>query len=227
MDKVVDFATAKTKHDLAALNQKEEKTNRIKEAIKKLPGYRGDVPSKNTIRGLPDLKPGQIFWVEMDKKAYVVAALNGKKVTIKALDETASVSTNMTIYDMNKSIVSKEPLYDLEKDPDNLADRITVWFNEDCPPNTYYLLYGRDIHYVTLIKTPDGFATNLRTLAILSLWISIQRTALPVLRFGFAPEILMLNSSISCPTMPRSWYLSKNRHKKKNPSGFPEGSLLF
>lgn len=160
MDKVVDFATAKIKHDLAALNQKEEKTNRIKEAIKKLPGYRGDVPSKNTIRGLPDLKPGQIFWVEMDKKAYVVAALNGKKVTIKALDETASVSTNMTIYDMNKSIVSKEPLYDLEEDPDNLADRVAAWFNEDCPPNTYYLLYGRDIHYVTLIKTPDGMATN-------------------------------------------------------------------
>lgn len=163
MAEVIDFATAKTEAQLAKLNGKketEERTNRVKEAIKKLPGYRGNVQSRNTIRGLPELKRGQIFWVDMDNKAYVVAAANGKKITIKALDETATLSTGMTVYDMNKSIVSKEPLYDIENDPNGLSARLAKWFNEDCMPNTFYLLYGRDLHYVTLIKTPDGKATN-------------------------------------------------------------------
>lgn len=141
-------------------NKNDERTQRIRTAIEKLPAYRGNVQSRNTIRGLPDLKEGQIFWVDMDNKAYVVAAINGKKITIKALDETASVSTGMTIYDMNKSISSKEPLYDVENDPNNIAGRLMNWFNVDCPPSTFYLLYGRDIHYVTLIKTPDGEANK-------------------------------------------------------------------
>lgn len=137
--------------------EKSERTERIKEALKKLPQYRGEVPSRNTIRSLPDIAVGEIYWVEMDNKAYTVADIKGKKITIKALDETATVSTGMTIFDMNKGIISKEPLFDFENKAAT-ADRLVKWFNEDCPPNTYYLIYGRDLHYVTLIKTPDGEA---------------------------------------------------------------------
>lgn len=38
MDKVVDFATAKTKHDLAALNQKEEKLIASKRRLRNCQG---------------------------------------------------------------------------------------------------------------------------------------------------------------------------------------------
>lgn len=141
-NKVINFPQANT--DLE---------NRKKEAIAKLSNYRGEVPSKNTIRSLPDVQPGQIFWVEMDHKAYLVADKNGKKLTIKALDETATISTGITIYDMNKSIISKEPLLDFE-DPDvigALDKRLNLWFMEDTA-DSKYLLYGRDIHYVTVFE---------------------------------------------------------------------------
>lgn len=149
MDKVVQFPQVN-----------EEKENKIKAAIEKLPQYRGTIPSRNAIRSLPDVKVGEIYWVELDHKPYTVADIKGKKVTIKALDETATISTGVTIFDMNKSIVSKEPLFDFEKDGNAIAERLAKWFNEDCPPNTFYLLYGRDLHYVTLIKTPEGEANN-------------------------------------------------------------------
>lgn len=140
-----------------ALEQKEINPDlqaRKKEALKTLPGYRGEVQSKNNIRSLPDVVPGNIFWVNMDGKAYLVAAKEGRKLTIKALDETATISTGMTIYDMNKSLVSKEPIFDFsDKEAANaLALRLAQFLQEDTSDN-FYLLYGRDIHYVTVFET--------------------------------------------------------------------------
>lgn len=132
-----------------------------KEAISKLPRYRGNVSSKNSIRNLPDVEPGQIFWVDMDNKAYIVAEKDRKKVTIKALDETATISTGITIYEMNKNIVSKEPLFDWDNvdHVDALYDRLITWFHSEVN-DTFYLLYGRDMHYVTLLNFEDGVFTK-------------------------------------------------------------------
>lgn len=129
---------------------------RRKEAISKLPRYRGNVQSKTSIRSLPDIEAGQIFWVDMDNKAYIVAEKDRKKMTIKALDESATISTGITIYDMNKNIISKEPVFDWE-DGEGVAalnDRMVEWFTEDTD-NVYYLLYGRDMHYVSLLCKSD------------------------------------------------------------------------
>lgn len=126
---------------------------RRKAAIQKLPQYRGEVSSKNNIRSLPDVQPGQIFWVTMDHRPYIVAEKDGRKVIIKALDETATVSTGITVFEMNKSIASKEPLMDFS-DPQVVAEldsRLNEWFNQETN-NEKYLLYGRDIHYVTLLE---------------------------------------------------------------------------
>lgn len=151
------------------------------EAIKKLGGYRGDVPSRNTIRSLPNVRRGEIFWVEMDDKAYIVADIEGKKLTIKALDETASISIGQTIFEMNKGLVSKEPLFDWSDldEVKKLNLDIEKWF-DTFTEDTYYLLYGRDIHYVTLFKNarqpgPDILKILHETLDAVGDVISIDR----------------------------------------------------
>lgn len=148
MNNIVDFPTKEKE-----TNERETLNNRRREAIKKLSKYRGEVQSKNTIRQLPDVEVGQIFWVEMDNKAYIVAEKSAKKMTIKALDENASISTGMTIFEMNKSIISKEPVFDWtnEEAVNELENRVSKWFNEEAR-SQYYLLYGRDIHYVSLFN---------------------------------------------------------------------------
>ena len=136
-----------------------------KEAISKLPGYRGEVQSKNTIRSLPDVKQGEIFWVSMDEKAYIVADKDKKKIVLKALDETASVSTGMTIYDLNHSIVAKEELFDWNNEDaiKELDGKLQEWFFETTK-DTFYLFYGRMIHYVTLVKKSGKEANLLENL---------------------------------------------------------------
>lgn len=163
MAEILDFDTLKNKK---APPIDAEMVERKKEAISKLPGYRGEVNSKNQIRQLPEVQPGQIFWVAMDNKAYLVAEKDKQKMTIKALDETATISTGMTIYDMNKGIVSKEPLFDWEDGEavTRLNDRIIAWFSEETQ-DEFYLLYGRDIHYVSLFKKqPEHHVSIVETL---------------------------------------------------------------
>lgn len=132
-----------------------------KEAIKNLPGYRGEVMSKNNIRNLPSVNTGDIFWVNMDNKPYIVAAKEGRKIGLKPLDETATISTGLTIFEMNKRLVSKEPLFDFgdEKAANELCEALSKFFNKDTN-DTYYLLYGRDIHYVTLFQARKGGEQN-------------------------------------------------------------------
>lgn len=154
-DKVIQFPGA-TEEPVPTSDTEREK--KLKTQLSLMPQYRGEVSSKNNIRMLPDLKRGEIFWVNLDHASYVVADIDLDKkghtrVVIKKLDETATVSTGMTIFDMNKNIISKEPLLDWD-DKDNiekLAARLCEWFSED--GDSFYLLYGRDIHYVTLFNS--------------------------------------------------------------------------
>lgn len=157
MGEVIQFPgnNAQPENTPAPLTEREEK---LKRQLSLLPQYRGEVSSKNNIRMLPGLKRGEIFYVTMDRGAYVVADVDIDKkghtrVVIKKLDENATISTGMTIFDMNKGIISKEPLLDWE-DKENiakLAERLCDWFSED--GDSFYLLYGRDIHYVTLFNS--------------------------------------------------------------------------
>lgn len=149
-----------------------EREKKLKGQLSLLPQYRGEVISKNNIRMLPNLRRGEIFWVNMDHGAYVVAAIDQDKeghtrVVIKKLDETATISTGMTIFDMNKGIISKEPLLDWndKENIEKLGQRLCEWFSED--GDSFYLMYGRDIHYVTLFnamtfRTKEKFIYELR-----------------------------------------------------------------
>lgn len=183
-DNVIDFNKAK-----APLNTPEveatELRNKKKKSLSKLPQFRGEVPSKNTIRGLPGLKVGEIFWVTMDEKAYVVADIKGHKYTLKPLDETATISTGMTIYDMNKNIVSKEPLFDWNNKEavTELFNAVSCWFADG--DDETYILYGRDIHYVSIIQlavnrpTPVDPAVIFETLGNIGDLISVDFNTVP------------------------------------------------
>lgn len=162
-NKVIDFPTAEVQKKA----EKSERRERLKRQLSLLPQYRGEVASKNNMRQLPDLKRNEIFWVDMEGCAYVVADVAPDKkghtrVVIKKLDETATISTGMSVYDLNKSIVAKEKVMDL-KDEAAIAElekQVEAW--ECGVGNEFYLLYGRDIHYVTLFRrTQEGKTTLL------------------------------------------------------------------
>ena len=145
-------------NEVDAVTPPTEREKKLKAQLALLPQYRGEVISKNNIRMLPNLRRGEIFWVNMDHGPYVVASVDLDKggrtrVVIKKLDETATISTGMTIFDMNKGIVAKELLLDWsdKENIERLAKRMCEWFSED--GDSFYLLYGRDIHYVTLFNS--------------------------------------------------------------------------
>ncbi len=153
--------------DLAETPETPETTlvKRRKEAIQKLPKFKNCVSSKSAIRKMPDVKIGDIFWAELDEKAYVVSDIDDMKhLVLRPLDETASVSLGMTIYEMNKNAASKEPLLDWAspKAVTRAANELEEFFEKT--QNTYYLLYGREIHYVTLLQRENGRVIDLNGL---------------------------------------------------------------
>lgn len=131
------------------------------EALSKLPQWRGTIRSRNSIRQLPDVKRGEIFWVELDHKPYIVSEINNNKAVIRALDENATISTGITIFEMNKNIVSKEPLFDLknEEAKAELSENFDKWIGQKM--NRFLLLYGRNIHYFSLFKQESGLKLDL------------------------------------------------------------------
>lgn len=169
---------------MAEALENKERIEKVHKRIKELPQYRGEVITKNNIRNLKEVSKGEIFWVNSENKAYVVSDKNKKKIELKALDETATISTGLTIYDMNKSIVSKEPTLDLTKGTvmNKLIDDVINWFNNIAAHGQYWLAYGRDIHYITLFHfdthnykmTPEKAEKIVRILAETGDLISID-----------------------------------------------------
>lgn len=169
---------------MAEALENKERIEKVHKKIKELPQYRGEVITKNNIRNLKEVSKGEIFWVSSENKAYVVSDKDKKKIELKALDETATISTGLTIYDMNKSIISKEPTLDLTKGTvmNKLIDDVINWFNNTTAHGQYWLAYGRNIHYITLFHfdthnykmTPEKAEKIVRILAETGDLISID-----------------------------------------------------
>lgn len=129
---------------------------RRKAAIQKLPQFRGSVPSKTNLRGLRDVKRGEIFWIELDNQAVVVTGSGAHGPEIQPLDETASISTGMTVYELNKQIQSAQP--PLEPTDENI-DRLYEGLSDILASgDTHYCLYSRELHSITLFKRVRGEA---------------------------------------------------------------------
>jgi hypothetical protein len=159
--KVINFQNAVEGMKLKdVVEQQETQLDKILAGVKKLPRFVAEVASKNTIRGLPNNKVGDIFWSQMDKCAWIIESKDNKKITLRKLDETASISTGMSIYDMTKAISSREELFNWEDKEavDKLIVRYLEWKKDI--PDKYFLLFGIDIGYVTLFKETDGGLFN-------------------------------------------------------------------
>ena len=151
MSNLIEFPSGKELLD----TQKRLVRERRKEAVQALPQYMGEVSSKNQLRRMSGLAVGQIYWVSLDEEAWVVAEMNETESTLRKLDENASISTGLSIYDMNKTMVAQEPLFDFsDKDAINkLTDDVLNWFKTTGAE--YFLMYGRTLHYFTLFKRED------------------------------------------------------------------------
>jgi len=127
------------------------------EKLQQLPQFRGCVASRNQARQLPTgLNINDIFWIENEEKAQIVVDKGKKELVFTDLDMNATVSAGFTIYEMNKNIVSKEPLFDfgdIEK-LDMTEKMVNDWLK--IHQDEYFLLYGRYIHYFTLFKRTSG-----------------------------------------------------------------------
>ncbi len=131
---------------------------RRRAAISKLPKFRGEAPSKNTIRHLRDVSPGEIFWITGENKAYIVADREGKRISLKPLDENTAISLGLTLFELNQIAISKEPLFDFNDEVavQDLTRKLEKFFTEDCS-DTFFLLYGRDLNYLSIIRDENGF----------------------------------------------------------------------
>ncbi len=120
-----------------------------KEQIKKLKSFAGEFPSRNSLRKLPNMTVGDIYWLTLENQAYIVIAKNGTNFTLKALDEHASISLGISIYEFNKGIASKQSILtaeELKRTEEPLKNWIISTANEN------YLLYGREIHSISIFR---------------------------------------------------------------------------
>lgn len=137
-------------------NEQKELREKRKAALKKLPQFRGEVPSRTVLRGLKDLQIGQIFWIELDNAAFVVTEIGKEReVKFEKIDENATISTGMTIFEISKRAASLEPTLDLNNPEifQKAVSQIQEVF--DGAGDSYFALYGRNLHYLSLIHRID------------------------------------------------------------------------
>jgi len=146
-----------------------------KEQIKKLKSFAGEFPSRNSLRKLPNITVGDIYWLTLENQAYIVTSKEGTNFTLKALDEHASISLGISIYDFNKGIASKQPILtaeELKTTETVLKDWVTKTANEN------YLLYGREIHSISIFRVKHKdvvlYPTIYQTLSTIGDIISID-----------------------------------------------------
>lgn len=125
--------------------------NKYFERISKLPQFRGSIQSRNQARQLPTgLKVGDIFYIENDDKFQIVIEKNKHDLSFTDLDMNATISTGITVYDLNKSIVSKELLFDWDNQEKkyNLEMGMLQWLSQH--DDNFFLLYSKELNYFTL-----------------------------------------------------------------------------
>lgn len=160
MDNIINFDKAKLAAQLAKGKAKEQ-FEELEPRLKKLPQYRGSVPSKTFLGKDPLIKVGQCYWIENEGSLFTVVKKDKKGLQLRPLDMNATVSAGYTIYEMNQAMTAKEPLLDLgdwrhgnSSDAfDSAAADCKRFFEET--NNKNYLMYGRDLHYFTVFQMAD------------------------------------------------------------------------
>jgi len=154
-DNVVDFTAAKAKLDDAAAKVKAQ-FEELEPRLKKLPQYRGSVPSKTWLRNnASGIKRGECFWVEADNSLFTVVKVDKKGIQLRPLDMNATISTGYTMYEMNQTMVAQEPLFDWTDNTmlNELKRQLADYLYKQ--KNSFYLMYGRESHYFTIFNVTE------------------------------------------------------------------------
>lgn len=144
---------SKLKESMVISKQRKEVKDKFEELeprLKRLPQYRGRVPSKNFLRKDPLIEKGQCYWIESENALFTVAKKTSKGIDLRPLDLNASISTGVTIYEMNQMMASREPLMDMTKDLPAAQEQLNEFLAKT--DNKFYLLYSRDLHYFTIFE---------------------------------------------------------------------------
>lgn len=130
----------------------EETKARRKEALLKLPQFRGVVPTRKLAVNLPLLKKGQLVWVEEDDKLYSIDK-KGSNIELIPIDEGATISLGITVLDLNKQIVNSEGKFDFcSTDQLNCLRSMFGKFFNTHKDHRLFLLYSRELHHFTLFE---------------------------------------------------------------------------
>ena len=100
-------------------------------------------------------KAGEIVYCEDTQEMYVFTE---KGYTLMSNETPANGGLNMSLYDLNKSIISQlKPLDDTQR---SIA-KTTIALWEELNPDDFYMLYGKEISYFTLFmidkKNPEFY----------------------------------------------------------------------
>lgn len=161
MGEIINFDRSKLEKDLAASRIK-DKFDELEPRLKKLPQYRGKVPSKTFLGKDPNVQKGQCYWIENENSLFTVVSKDKKGIQLRPLDMNATVSAGYSVYEMNQTMTAKEPLLDFTDDDKvgDIEDDLVTFI--DATENDVYLMYSRDLHYFTLLHTvsPEIFGED-------------------------------------------------------------------
>lgn len=105
------------------------------------------VPSLKILEKLPNPTEGEIAFCEKENASFVYR--NG----CWGKNEPVEVNSGISLYEMNRNIISQMPPIDMDKERESILDELTEWVNGY--KDTYYMIYGREISYFTVIHKDE------------------------------------------------------------------------
>ena len=106
------------------------------------------LPNKKVLESLIQSKPGEICYVEDEKKYYLLTESGWSPINVESDGE----GINMSLYELNKNIISQLPA--ISKEAMNIAIEVINNYRMDTD-NKYYALICRECGYYTMFNTKE------------------------------------------------------------------------
>jgi hypothetical protein len=105
------------------------------------------IPSLKILEKLPNPTEGEIVFCEQENAPYIYK--NG----YWSKHEPVEINSGITLMEMNRNIISQMPPIDMEKEKESIMEELINWTNNYS--DHYYMLYGKEIGYFTLIHEDE------------------------------------------------------------------------
>ena len=105
------------------------------------------VPSLKILEKLPVPTSEETVYCEQENATYVY------KNECWVKDEPVQINSGINLAEMNRNIISQLPPLDMEKEGEFIEEELINWTNNYS--DHYYMLYGKEIGYFTLIHKDE------------------------------------------------------------------------